>query len=165
MLSRILHQPGSFKEEQQQLVNDFGRLILRITDKTDDQDELRLQALLGSYRASLVAILRDYNDISRRVSALDGYYERFSRRLEAMGHKAGELMVNATLEGRNTSGLQQLYILVPFCQEHLLHVQIIIESSVSSNIPALLGVAHGADSDSNTAFSNLEILEKTLRTP
>ncbi len=166
LMESVLRNPGLLQSERLRLMGDFQRILDSAAVEGRHPPEDRLLEELEGYRFELEGILDDYDAVHAVLSELDGDHEFFDTTLDRMEADAGRLMVEMALAGKETGGLQQFYILVPLCQEHLLQSRVLIESSVANFDPSLLGVGLSAGEvrDHGSAREDMQVLERTLRT-
>ncbi len=165
-INQVLRKPEVLGRDKARLLKDFQELLLMVGHNAKSEESRQLLKTLTRYYRGLADLLQDYTEINDVQHKLESYQEDFSQRLTLMGENAGRLMVDQAMSGRDTTGLQQVYILVPLCQEKFFHGQVLIDASVLNNDPSLLGIdeVHPQESARATASSMLLILRQTLQT-
>jgi len=165
LLETALRKPQLLKDNRLSLLADFDGLIRKLAASQEEGKGLRLD-VLTSYRASLNDLLQDYELINQLLASLDKYNRDFHASLISMEDNAGRLMVETAMAGKNTGGLQQVYILIPGCQEYLLSIHILVDSSVRNLQPGLLVRRDETVSQTSErwAVDRLSSLRKTLLT-
>jgi PAS domain S-box-containing protein len=166
LMESVLRSPAILNEERLRLTDDF-RMIIEAAEKEGPHlRAARLLEELAGYRIELEMLLDDYSAIHAALADLYRDQELFKATLDQMEEDAGRLMVDMAITGEDAGGLQQFYFLLPLCQEHLLQSRVLIESSVASLDPALLGVGRVVEevNEHGTALDSILNLERTLRT-
>jgi len=165
-INQVQRKPEVLTSKKARLLKDFQDLILMVGQNAKSVGDRQLLNSLTRYYGGVADLLRDYTEINDVRQTLKSYQEDFSQRLTLMGENAGRLMVDQAMSGRDTSGLQQVYILVPLCQEKFFHGQVMIDASVLNNDPSLLGISgkHPQEPAESTAAAKLQVLRQTLQT-
>jgi PAS domain S-box-containing protein len=165
-INQVLRKPEVLNREKARLLKEFQELNQRVAQNAKTEADRRLLASLTKYYGGLEGLLRDYTVLNEVLSRLRGHHELIAKRLNAMGKNTGRLMVEQAMVGHDTTGLQQLYLLVPLCQENFLHGRVLIDAGVLNNDPALLGASakQPIEPPENTAAGKLLVLRQTLQT-
>ncbi len=165
-INQVLRKPEVLNREKVRLLKEFQELNQMVAQNVKTEADQRLLASLIRYYGGLENLLRDYTALNEVLGRLRRHHELFSEKLGAMGKNTGRLMVEQAMVGHDTTALQQLYILVPLCQENFLHGRVLIDTGVLNNDPSLLGVSarQPMEPAENTAAGKLQVLRQTLQT-
>jgi|GEM_PF-3089262 len=164
LMTLVLRNPEMVAARRRQLSADFSRNITLAT-KTDLGQQTRLVRELQTYQIHFDKLMQDYVDINQTLHRLDEFKDTYTRKLQDMEERTGQLLVDSAVAGQNTEGLQQLYSLIPFCLESFYQAHLKIRSSVASFDPLLLlNPKKSAIDGTTTASDHIENLRKTLHT-
>lgn len=125
----------------------------------------KLSQQLDSYLSAFDNLFTHYITLNSILLELDSFHRVASVRLNEMEEEAGAFMVDYAMKGKNTSGLEQAFVLVALCLDHLSQGAVLMETAVRNNDPDLLGIIPVEQQDRRmTVVGNFSVLEKTLQT-
>ncbi|MBU0484710.1 MAG: PAS domain S-box protein [Proteobacteria bacterium] len=152
--------------ERQRLLKSFDLVLDQDNNQESAGTNLLLQDRLNDYRKELDNLLQKYISTNKIILALDATGRHFTDQLTIMVEETGNMMIDYALSGQDTRGLEQIYILLPLCQEQVLKNKIMIETVVANKNIGLLGIntPHAIPVDKMTVTTNIAVLENTLRT-
>jgi PAS domain S-box-containing protein len=162
----ILKEPHRLQQEKASLLGQFDRIIEVAEARKSTPGLTSLMSQLGRYRKSFRILLDDHADVNAALYEIYFYINNFTEELSIMEQAAGRLMVDHAMLGRNTDALQQAYVLISLAQENLLESHILVNTSITNNNPALLGVRQHADQPKEkvTVADKINTMTNTLRT-
>jgi signal transduction histidine kinase len=160
----FLRNPELLEIKSRQIAGNFASIRTQLLDEIFLGDK-QSTVMLDNYQRALGNLLKDFKGINGNLIQLDKISDDFVLHLGEIEKNTGDLMVDYALAGKNTQGLQQIYALVPFCQEQVSKAAVLLEAGIANNKPELLGVDDQYEFDTEkTVAAAIFRLTQTLRT-
>ena len=166
LINVILQKPYKLTTAKDSLNEQLKQIQLKAEQGEASHQQQKLIKQLRWYRTSLHRLLWDYGEVNSVLYEVYFYVNNIQEQLDYMGERAGQVMVDLAIDGRNTDAVQQAYVLATIAREKILQIHILVNSSVASNnLKLLVGDKENLTiAEEDTALGKLEIMTNTLRT-
>ena len=166
LINVILQKPYKLTTAKDSLNEQFKQIQLKAKQGEASHQQQKLIKQLRWYRTSLHRLLWDYGEVNSVLYEVYFYVNNIQEQLDYMEERAGQVMIDLAIDGRNTDAVQQAYVLATIAREKILQIHILVNSSVASNnLKLLVGDKENLTiAEEDTALGKLEIMTNTLRT-